>query len=124
LAFAEIARHLVESATFDDVLTRIVEAAVATMTGCATSSITTRDRHGALATPTASDETAVRADHAQYEAGEGPCIDALHETLVRVDALPDARWPTLGRRPVDAGVSAVASYRLDMADVDEGSLNA
>jgi hypothetical protein len=123
-AFAEIACYFVASESFDDVLTRIVEAAVATVSGCELSSITLREADGRLRTPVMTDEDALAVDREQYETREGPCLDALDEAVVLVGALPDARWPELGERPVEAGVHAVSSYRIDLGDDRRGSLNA
>jgi hypothetical protein len=123
-AFAEIACSFMESESFDDLLTQIAETAVATVTGCELSSITLREADGRLRTPVTTDEDALAVDRAQYEAAEGPCLDALDETFVRVDALPDARWPRLGERPIERGVRAVSSYRIDLGDDRRGSLNA
>lgn len=128
MAFAEIARHLYEADNFEGVLERIVDAAVAIVTGCDMASVTVRD-HGAFRTVASTDQKAIEADRAQYEANEGPCLEALEEAVVHAPALPDERWPTLGGRPVQHGVQAVASYRLAapgsiVNDDLAGSLNA
>lgn len=127
MAFAEIARHLYEADNFEGVLERIVDVAVAIVTGCDMASVTVRD-HSTFRTVASTDEKAIEADRAQYEANEGPCLDALQEALVHVPALPDERWPSLGARPVEHGVQAVASYRLTapgsiVSDDLAGSLN-
>ena len=130
MAFAEIARHLFEADNFDDVLTRVVETAVTTVHGCAMASVTVREEAGTFRTMAASDVAAAAADEAQYEAGEGPCLEAAaHEPVVHAPSLPDPRWPALGAQPVDCGIHGVVSYRLaapaalEMAPL-RGSLNA
>jgi ANTAR domain/GAF domain len=128
LAFSEIARHLYQAVDFDDVLTRIVEVAVSTVRGCDMASVTVRDDAG-YRTVASTHEAATESDRAQYEAGEGPCLDAVEEAVVYAPAFPDQRWPLLAARPTESGVESVVSYRLtpsrsDPAGSLAGSLNA
>jgi ANTAR domain/GAF domain len=128
LAFAEIARHLYLAEDFDDVLTRIVLVAVSTVQGCEMASVTMRDDDG-YRTVASTNAAATESDRAQYEAGEGPCLDAVEAAVVYTPAFPDPRWPALAARPTDSGVESVVSYRLtpsspDPADSLAGSLNA
>jgi anti-anti-sigma factor len=123
MAFADIARYLYESDNFDDVLTRIVETTVSTVTGSAMASVTVEDSPGAYRTAASTHTAAVQVDDAQYQTREGPCLDAIDETLVHAPAFPDPRWPTLGARPTRSGIHAVASYGVAMpADRLETSL--
>jgi hypothetical protein len=46
MAFADIAEQLYDADNFDDVLLRIAEAAVSTITGCRMASVTLRERSG------------------------------------------------------------------------------
>ena len=67
-------------------------------------------------------------DHAQYQAHEGPCLDAFDAPMVYAQSFPDERWPTLASRPTESGVQSVLSYRLNPArssavDSGGGSLN-
>ena len=129
MAFAEIARHLFEADNFDEVLTRVVQTAVSTVSGCTMASVTIRDETGAWHTAAPTHEAAFAADQAQYEAEEGPCLDAIDEPVVHTPSLPDPRWPRLADRPLDAGVRGAVSYRLtiDGPITDDslgGSLNA
>ena len=113
MAFAQLARRLLESDDVEGVLTRAAEAAVTDIPGCAMSSITFRE-DGSLRTVLATHEGAFAADQLQYQAEEGPCLVALEEPIVHSPSLPDPRWPTLGARPLDLGVHAVVSYGLDL----------
>jgi GAF domain-containing protein len=92
-------------------------------------SVTIRDEAGALRTEAPTDEAASAAGQAQYEAREGPCLDAIDEPVVHTPSLPDQRWPVLADRPLDAGVYGAVSYRLALNgpisdDSLGGSLNA
>jgi ANTAR domain-containing protein/GAF domain-containing protein len=128
VAFAEIARHLYQAENFADVLTRIVMAAVSTVRGCEMASVTVRDDAG-YRTVASTHDAATKSDGAQYESGEGPCLDAIEEPVVYAAAFPDPRWPVLAARPTESGVESVVSYRLmpsrpDPAGSLAGSLNA
>jgi hypothetical protein len=112
MAFAEIARYLYEADNFEDVLTRIAETAVSAVSDCDMASITVREDKQAFRTLAFTHPVALEVDNAQYEAGEGPCLDAVDTAIVHAPSFPDQRWPVLAGRPADSGVAAIASYRL------------
>ncbi len=127
-AFATITEQLYDADTVDDVLLRIAQAAVSSVAGCGMASVTLAEPQGPRTAATTHVEAAT-VDHAQYEAGEGPSLDAITTPLVYVSAFPDERYPRLGARPVAAGVHSAVSYHLSArspasADPVEGSLNA
>jgi hypothetical protein len=127
MAFAQIAEHLYQADTFDEVLSRIAEAAVSTLTGCQLASVTLR-KDGAFRTAASTHPAATDVDQAQYQASEGPCFDAIDDVIVYAPAFPDNRWPRLGARPTESGVQSAVSYQLTTAapltDVSlVGSLN-
>ena len=110
-AFATIAANLYAADSYDAVLQLIAEAAVSTVAGCQMASVTLSE-HGAYRTASTTDVAASAVDQAQYDAQEGPCLDAVETTLVYAKSFPDNRWPMLASRPVDLGAHSVASYRL------------
>ena len=110
-AFAAIAENLYAADSFDAVLQRIVQTAVDTVAGCQMASVTLSE-HGTYRTAAATDSAASAVDQAQYDAREGPCLDAVDAAVVYAQSFPDRRWPTLGSRPADLGAQSVASYRL------------
>ena len=126
MAFAQIAEQLYDAETFDDVLTRIVEAAVSTLAGVSSASVTLKDA-GGYHTAAATDASATAVDKEQYQADEGPCLDALSVLVVSAPSFPDERWPVLGSRPVEHGVQSALSYHLTGASragqPTDGSLN-
>ena len=129
IAFAEIARYLYEADNFDDVLTRVVQTTVSTVSGCDMASITVREGEKSFRTLVSTHNAAAAADQAQYTAGEGPILDAIEQAIVHTPSLPDPRWPTLASRPADSGVEAIVSYHLSAEgrvaeDSITGSLNA
>ena len=127
MAFADIAQHLYDADSFDDVLMRIAEAAVSTIAGCRMASVTLVDQSG-YRTAASTDPAATAVDQAQYQLREGPCVDAVDASLVYAQSFPDQRWPSLASRPTESGVQSVLSYRLtptnsQSADSGGGSLN-
>jgi hypothetical protein len=112
MAFAEIAQHLYEAGSVDEVLTRIAETCVAAVPSCRMASITVRHEADGYRTVASTDRAATEADQAQYDASEGPCLTALGEAIVYTPEFPDPRWPTLGSHPAGAGVHSVVSFGL------------
>jgi ANTAR domain len=127
MVFADIAEQLYDADSFDDVLSRIAEAAVSTIAGCRMASITLHQRSG-YRTAASTDPAATAVDQAQYQSHEGPCLDAVDAAMVYAESFPDERWPTLASRPIESGVQSALSYRLaaassGIADSGDGSLN-
>ena len=120
-AFALIAENLYAADSYDAVLLRIAETAVSTVAGCQMASVTVSET-GAYRTASTTDVTASAVDQAQYDAHEGPCLDAVDTPIVYAKSFPDNRWPTLASRPADLGAQSAASYRLTTAS-NGGSLN-
>jgi hypothetical protein len=114
MVFAEIAEQLYASENFDEVLSRIVEAAVSTVDGCRMASVTLSERSG-YRTAASTGSAAAAVDRAQYQAHEGPCLDAVNAPMVYAQSFPDQRWPTLAARPTESGVQSVLSYQLAAA---------
>ena len=113
-AFAAIAEHLYTAGSYDAVLLRIAETAVRTVAGCQMASVTLSE-HGAYRTASTTDVAASAVDQAQYDAQEGPCLDAVDTPIVYAQSFPDTRWPTLSSRPAELGAKSAASYRLAAA---------
>ncbi|MFZ1411326.1 MAG: ANTAR domain-containing protein [Micropruina sp.] len=127
LAFASIAERLYDADTYDEALTRIATAAVATIAGGQWASVTLSEKN-TYRTAASTDEAATAVDREQYEAGEGPSLDALTSALVDAPGFPDVRWPILGAHPSEHGVHSSLSYQLDTHgrtghETQRGSLN-
>jgi hypothetical protein len=127
MVFADIAAQLYDADNLDDVLMRIAEAAVSTVTGCQMASVTLSER-SEYRTAASTDPAATAVDQAQYQSHEGPCLDAVNTPMVYAQSFPDQRWPTLASRPTESGVQSALSYRLTAArsgtaDSGGGSLN-
>jgi hypothetical protein len=87
MVFADIAEQLYGADSFDDVLLRIADAAVSTVAGCQMASVTLSERSG-YRTAASTDSAATAVDHAQYQAHEGPCLDAVNAPMVYAEAFP------------------------------------
>lgn len=126
-AFARIAEHLYDAESTDEVLARIAEAAVATVAGSGAASVTLREA-GSYRTTGSTAAAATEIDQAQYDADEGPCLDAVSTPVVAAPSYPDERWPRLGTAPPDHGMQSSVSYQLkwssrDGSEAGTGSLN-
>jgi GAF domain-containing protein len=82
-------------------------------------------RRREVETPAATDPLVNDVDQAQYETGQGPCLDAIHEQrIVRAPVLAtDRRWPRFAERATAIGVRSMLSFRLYVLDGNLGALN-
>jgi hypothetical protein len=75
----------------------------------------------------ATDEVSGLIEELQYTMGEGPCVDAHHDSRVVHEpdlADPaDARWPAFTPRAVEAGVGAVFAFPLRVGTIRLGALD-
>ncbi len=111
--FAGIARTLFSDLSMGATLQQIVDFAVATVEGCDAAGISLLTGTG-VTTPVYSAPIALEIDTLQYEAGQGPCLDAIaSEAAVYADDLADdARWPIFGPRAAAYGMRSLLSFRL------------
>lgn len=122
---AHLARDLDSEIEPARMLQRIVEAAVCDVDGADHAGIMLL-QHGALTTPAATDDRVRLIDEEQYDAREGPCLQAAIDRteIVRVDDLAsDSRWPTFAERAVGHGVASMLSFQLYARDNNLGALN-
>jgi hypothetical protein len=91
MVFADIAEQLYDADSFDEVLSRIAEAAVSTIAGCRMASVTLLERSG-YRTAASTDPAATAVDQAQYQVHEGP---AWTPSMTQ--------WCTRRRFPMSAG---------------------
>lgn len=110
-AFARIAEYLYEADSTEEVLARISKAAVATVAGSGAASVTLLEA-GSYRTTGSTAQAATEIDQAQYDADEGPCLDAVNSPMVAAPFYPDERWPRLGTAPPDHGMPSSVSYQL------------
>ena len=123
-SFVELAGLLLTESTTTGNLRRIVHTAVSTVPGCTSASISVMAL-GAPRSAAVSNRVAVEVDVAQYILDEGPCLDAARDSdHVGFDLLaPDQRFAHFAPLALQAGVRAVVSVPIVIADQTVGSLN-
>ncbi|XVQ84092.1 ANTAR domain-containing protein [Microbispora siamensis] len=122
---SDLARTLQDEDSAQETLDAIVGAAVDTVPGAQYAGLTVVIRRREVETPAATDELVRRVDEAQYDVGEGPCLDATykHRTVRLSDMTRDRRWPEFTRRVVDLGVRSMLSFQLYVQKGNMGALN-
>jgi GAF domain-containing protein len=122
---SELARTLDAEQGLDDTLKQIVQAAVGTVPGAQHASISKVQRHREVRTLAATGELPRAVDHAQYDCGEGPCLDSLYdEATVRLsDLLTERRWPHFIGRARELGVGSMLAVQLFVRADGLGALN-
>jgi GAF domain-containing protein len=123
--FAAVARSLSSTPDVDETLDRIVALAIHAL-GCHYAGVSYANlRTRQIETGAASDEVVRQGDAAQYEVGEGPCLQAMgdgHSYLVH-DTVTDDRWPKWTTRAEQIGLRSVIGVRLFDDDDTLGALN-
>jgi len=121
-SLARLAGILFGEESVEGVLDLLVELARETIRGADLASVTL-SRQGTLVTAGYSDELALALDRAQYEAGDGPCVQALLEGVV-VHANDNlASWPALAGQAKKVGIRSVLSTPLPVRGTVVASLN-
>jgi transcriptional regulator with GAF, ATPase, and Fis domain len=121
---SELSRELQADITTEALLNRIARAAVTEVDGARYAGITqVSDKE--FVTTAASGPLVERIDRVQYQAGEGPCLDAArrHKTVRCDDLRADARWPRFAHQAAGMGVLSVLSLQLFAGEDSFGALN-
>jgi len=122
--FVALAGVLLTEPTTTGNLRRVIDTAVSTVPGCTAASISVMAL-GAPRSAAVTNRVAVEVDIAQYILDEGPCLDAARDSYyVRFDVLEsDRRFVHFAPLALEAGVRAVLSIPIVVADQTVGSLN-
>ena len=82
-------------------------------------------RDGRPTTAVFTDQASPEIDAAQYETGEGPCLDVFRKnTIFEVeDTRTETRWPAFAKRAADHGVLSTLSLPLTAGPGAIGALN-
>jgi GAF domain-containing protein len=122
---SELARSLQHQDNSHDTLVNIVRAAVELIPGVEEGSISVVFGRRHVHSEAATGELPRAVDKAQYETGEGPCLDAaFEEHTVRVpDMSAETRWPEFARRAVEAGACSMLAFQLYVDGDNLGALN-
>jgi GAF domain-containing protein len=113
-AMAQVARSMGEGAERERVLHTVTAAACEAIPGADYVTITMAYPDGTLQTLAPTDEVGQRADQAQYELGEGPCLTAIGaEHTIRAEDVPsDERWPRYVQRATELGIGSQMAVEI------------
>ncbi|MFI9008337.1 ANTAR domain-containing response regulator [Actinosynnema sp. NPDC053489] len=123
-ALEELAGVLADGQTLKEALQQLAESASRVIPDAENVSVTAVDPDGA-STVAATDEKVLAVDADQYEAGDGPCLEAAR-TLRPVRATVESgrrKWPRFADAAERAGVRAYLSTPIVLEDEMLGSLN-
>lgn len=102
-----------------------MRAAVDTVPGAQYASISSVLNRHEVITRAASGEPAVAVDRVQYDTGQGPCLDTLHQqrTVRLTDLSTERRWPAFTRRVRELGIGSMLAVQLYVHGNELGALN-
>ena len=122
---SDLARMLEQQDDVEQTLNAIVHGAVGTVPGAEQASISVVQRRREVHTRASTSELPRAVDRAQYETGQGPCLDTLFEqaTVRLPDMAVESRWPEFTKRATDIGVGSMLSVQLFVEGDDLGALN-
>ena len=119
-----LSSFLLDEATLETVLQRVVDLAESGVPGCDHAGVTlwTRERPSTAA---ATDTTTLDLDAAQYETGVGPCLQAIRDGVVyHVDDFEhDDRFLEFAALAIPQGLRSSLSFPLRVRDKTIGALN-
>ena len=121
----ELARSLEAEDDVEATLTAIVHAAVGTVPGAEHASISAVKKRQEVQTLAATDQLPRASDRAQYEAGQGPCLDSLYDqkTIRLPDMSAEQRWPEFAKRATELGIASMLAVQMYVDGDDLGALN-
>jgi hypothetical protein len=124
-AMAEVAAALKAPMNLESTLELITRSAADTIPGIVEASISITTKSGEIQTLAPTGPTVIRADHLQYELGEGPCLDAaVEEPIVAVnDLASDPRWPDFGPKAAALGFGSQVAFQFRALPHVRGALN-
>lgn len=122
---AEIARRLAEADDLDGLLHRTVALGQEHLGACAGVSLMLISRGGRISSPAYSSQVARDSDQAQFEADEGPCLEAIRErhTVLIDDLEHEERWPAYRKRVSGLGIRSMLGVRLFVVGDTMGALS-
>lgn len=124
VVLTELSSVLLGEEEVDQTLYRVADLARRTIPGCDAAGVTLTVA-GRPRTAAYTDERTLHVDQDQYEAGEGPCLDAIeHRRVNRVDvAEAGDRWPAFLAAAKAAGIRSFLAAPLLVGGDAVGALN-
>jgi len=123
-SLSAVSRFFVGDLTVEEALHRIARLAVDAVPGADLVGLTIMVE-GRQRTAVFTDDAAPEIDQAQYETGEGPCLDAfLQQRIFTIESTREAGpWPTFRRAAAAHGVGSTLSLPLLANDKALGAMN-
>jgi GAF domain-containing protein len=123
-SLAELSRFFVGDRTLDETLHRVSELTLDAVPPADLVGITMMV-DGRHRTAVFTDETAPEIDQAQYDSGEGPCLDAFHDRQVYAidDTSQEGSWPAFRAAAVAKGIKSTLSLPLVVDRAAVGAMN-
>lgn len=124
-AMARLGELLVDGQDLRQTLTTVADLAVQAIPDCAAAGVTLLDEQGKPDTAAYSDRRTLAVDRAQYEVGDGPCLEAYRTgQLQRIRAREvRERWPRFAEAAEAAGVESFLASALTVRGERIGALN-
>jgi GAF domain-containing protein len=122
-AVAALASIVLGDLSFDAVLERSASIAKRTIPGADEVSVTVQN--GQPVTAAFTGTLALTVDESQYDAGYGPCLDAIRlgQTVTVDDQASEPRWPEYTPKAIEAGIGSSLSVPLTVDDRHGGAFN-
>ena len=123
---ADAARELQGETGAQDTMDKTVKLAVGLVEHCEEAGISLVRPDKSIDTPAATSDSARKVDELQYQFGEGPCLDAIHqyEVVSCPDLANETRWNDWGARTArETGVRSMLCFRLFTNQDTVGALN-
>jgi GAF domain-containing protein len=123
-SLAALSRFFVGDGTLEQTLTRVAELTVEAVPPVDFVGIT-MVVEGRRRTAIFTDETSPEVDQAQYDSGEGPCLDAFEEQRIAIidSVFDDGPYPEFRRAAADHGIRSTLSLPLVVDKTSVGALN-
>ena len=120
----ELSQYFVGDKTMLDTLHRVATLAVEAIEPAAYAGLTMLI-DGELMTSVFTDPEAPEIDRAQYDTGEGPCLDAFRTGEIHriTSTEADGPWPAFRAACRARGIQSTASFPMLIDDVRHGALN-
>lgn len=123
-SLAALTRFMVGDARLEEILAQVTELAMRAIPPASMAGITMMagDR---VATRYFTDDQVLEIDQAQYDVGDGPCLEAFRtRQVVKIDStLDDDRWPAFCQAAARHGVRSTVSLPLVAGEGSLGALN-
>ena len=112
-SLAALSRFFVGDGTFEDTLQRVTDLTVDAIDGAELAGLTMISE-GHKRTAVFTDELAPEIDRAQYESGEGPCIEAFETGEIQTieSTLEDGPWPEFRQAATEHGIRSTLSLPM------------